>query len=234
MNGRDRTGEAASVSTSGIIIGIRPDGSRYRINRGTDPVDALRILESDSDLGYDDQESLLKRAGIHIPHDSKCRPGESCIGSAPANPNAYTHLPSDGKWVQAAFVATKGLPAQTRAQEIATGVAQTASVVAVAAGVGTKYAMNRAAANAAPDDTTVNVDTALIRYSQTSADAGGRTESLTESMKRNGWKGAAIDVVMTGSLVTLDNTRPTVALSLVMNDIPAIVHMPDEPLPPEM
>lgn len=58
---------------------------------------------------------------------------------------------------------------------------------------------------------------------------------MIDSMSANGWAGAAIDVVMTeDGLVTLDHTRPAVALGLGMEDIPVRVHMPNEPLPPEM
>jgi RHS repeat-associated protein len=135
VNGSDPTGLAASVSKSGVIIGIRPDGTRYRIEAGTDPVEALRILESDPDIRTAaDQEEILRRARMAIPYSSAPRAGECFIGSGKPNDRAYTHLPSNGKWVQAAFVATTGLPAQSREQEIASGVVQIASAVAITAG----------------------------------------------------------------------------------------------------
>ena len=93
----------------------------------------------------------------------------------------------------------------------------------------------RAQVRGAVDDPTINADPELLRYSQTTAGGRGRADAIRASMQTNRWQGAAIDAVMTeDGLVTVDNTRPAVALELGMHDIPVRVHMPDEPLPPEM
>ncbi len=129
----DPTGLAASVSQSGVIIGARPDGTRYRIEPGTDPVEALRTLESDADIRTGaEQEDILRRAGMATPYSSAPRPGEYLIGSGQPNYRAYTHLPSNGRWVEAAFVGTTGLPPQTREQQIMSGVIQTGSTLVTA------------------------------------------------------------------------------------------------------
>ncbi|HEX6641897.1 MAG TPA: RHS repeat-associated core domain-containing protein, partial [Thermoanaerobaculia bacterium] len=81
----------------------------------------------------------------------------------------------------------------------------------------------------------VEVDPATLRWSQTSAGSGGRTEKLTESMMAEGWKGDPIDVVVTkDGLVTVDHTRAAVALELGIKKIPVRLHLPDDPLPPDM
>lgn len=134
VNCSDPTGNAASVSRSGTIIGIRPDGSRYTITRAEgmqDPKRVLSILESDADLGFGDQEEIMTQAGLPIPFSSACAPGESCISSKTRNRRAFTHRPRNGKWVEAAFVATTGLPPQTREQEIMSGVVDIASAASV-------------------------------------------------------------------------------------------------------
>ena len=134
VNGRDPEGLAASVSKSGVIIGIRPDGSRYRIQPGTDPVLALRMLESDPDLGFDEQEDLLKRARMAIPYSSALRPGESAISSGKPNYRAFTHAPKGDNWVKNAIIATSGLPPQNRQQQLVQGGLQLAGTVALVAG----------------------------------------------------------------------------------------------------
>ncbi len=109
-----------------------------------------------------------------------------------------------------------------------------------AALVGTTMAIKqlagaRAQVRGVVDDPTINADPAMLRYSQRSAGANGRAATIRASMQANGWLGAAIDAVMTDrGIVTLDNTRSAVALELGMQDLPVRVHMPDEPLPPEM
>ena len=136
----DPWGLVASVSKSGVIIGSRPDGSRYVINPGDDPVTALRILESDPEIHTAAaQEDLLKRARMSIPYSSGQRPGEALIGSRDSNPRAFTHLPSGGSWIEAALIATTGLPAQTREQEVASSVVRgVAAAAPAAAGVGAR------------------------------------------------------------------------------------------------
>ncbi|HEX7808975.1 MAG TPA: RHS repeat-associated core domain-containing protein, partial [Thermoanaerobaculia bacterium] len=140
VNCSDPTGRAASVNTKGDIIGIRPGGSRYFISSAeakADPVKALRLLESDTDLSFDKQEEIMRRAGLRIPISSACRPSERCLpGPEHSNPNAFTHLPSNGKWAEAAFVGTTGLPSQTREQELVSGGVQIVGVaVPAAAGI---------------------------------------------------------------------------------------------------
>jgi hypothetical protein len=120
---KDPLGLAASVSLSGVIVGIRPDGSRYRIEPGTDPVLALRILESDADITTAaEQEEILARARMATPHSSARRPGEAGIDSREPNYRRFRHYPSGGSWIEAALIATTGLPPQTREQEIASSV----------------------------------------------------------------------------------------------------------------
>ena len=189
-----------------------------------------------------------------IPYSSACRAGEYCIGSATPNNRAYTHERRGGRWgyAQGALMAGAnmltapgaaltgdsayvGFEPRTREQQIGAGA--TNITVAV---VGTVAAFNhvgsaRAQVRGAADDPTINADPAVLRYSQTTAGGRGRAGAIQASMQANGWQGAAINAVMTNhGLVVLDNTRPAVALELGMQDIPVRVHMPDEPLPPEM
>jgi RHS repeat-associated protein len=127
INCTDPTGDAASASRSGVIIGIRPDGTRYRIEKGADIVKALRVLESDPDLETAaDQEDIMLRAGMAIPYSSAARPGETLIGSRRPNYRAYTHLPNGDDWLKNAIVATSGLPPQNRQQELVQGGVQLA------------------------------------------------------------------------------------------------------------
>jgi hypothetical protein len=81
----------------------------------------------------------------------------------------------------------------------------------------------------------VEVNPASLRYSQTTAGGRGRADALRTSMGERGYSGDPIDVVkMQEGLVTLDNTRPAVAAELGIKSIPARVHAPGDPLPPEM
>ena len=134
INKSDPTGKAASVSRSGVIIGVRPDGSRYRIEPGTDPVIALRILESDADLGFDEQEDILTRARMPIPYSSALRPGEYAISSGKPNYRAFTHEPKGDNWVKNAIIATSGLPPQNRQQQLVQGGLQIAGTAAMIKG----------------------------------------------------------------------------------------------------
>ena len=70
-----------------------------------------------------------------------------------------------------------------------------------------------------------------IRFSQTSVNG---SEQIVESMKKNGWQGDPVDVVMMddGELTTLDNTR-VVAARAAGIDVMAIVHAYSDPIPGE-
>jgi hypothetical protein len=85
-----------------------------------------------------------------------------------------------------------------------------------------------------PTDT-VSVDPTALRYSQNTAGGRGRADALRVSMGEKGYAGDPIDVVQTeDGLVTIDNTRPAVAAELGIKPIPARVHAPSDPLPPDM
>ena len=168
VNCSDPTGNAASVSLSGTIIGIRPDGSRYKITRAEgmqDPRRVLSILESDADLGFADQEEILTQAGIPIPFSSACAPGQSCISSRTRNRRAFTHRPRNGKWVEAALVSTTSLPPQTREQEIMSGLVDIGTAVSITSGVvrGRSTILNRSAEL----DAKYVFDAAASRYRET-------------------------------------------------------------------
>jgi RHS repeat-associated protein len=79
------------------------------------------------------------------------------------------------------------------------------------------------------------VSPASLRYTQRTAGGMGRADTIRQSMGANGWAGPPIDVVRTSEgLVTLDHTRAVVAQELGIQRIPVRVHLPAEPLPPEM
>ena len=68
-----------------------------------------------------------------------------------------------------------------------------------------------------------------IRFSQTSVNG---SKEIIDSMKKEGWKGRPIDVVVMdgGAMTTLDNTR-VVAARAAGIEVQAIVHGYDEPPP---
>jgi RHS repeat-associated protein len=137
VNGRDPTGEMATVTPNGNIVVVSGAGGRYTISAAEarrDPVRVLRVLESDPDLSFADQERIMTEAGLPIPYSSACRAGESCIGSKQNN-RAFTHMPRGGKWVEAAFIATSGFPPQTREQELMSGGLQVGTAVLGSAAV---------------------------------------------------------------------------------------------------
>jgi hypothetical protein len=235
-------------------MGVRPDGSHYRIQPDTDPVLALRVLESDADLGFHEQEDILTRSRMPIRYSSACRAGESCIGSSKPSNRAFTHTPKGGWWgyAQGTLMAGAnmltgpgaalthdpayvGFEPKTREQQFGANAANlTAAVVGTTAAV-KQVAGARAQVRWVMDDPTIIADPAMLRYSQTTAGGKGRADTIRSSMEANGWQGGAIDAVMTDhGIVALDNTRPAVALELGIQDIPVRVHMPNEPLPPEM
>jgi hypothetical protein len=74
-----------------------------------------------------------------------------------------------------------------------------------------------------------NIDPNKIRYSQTSVNG---SSEIVESMRKDGWKGDPIDVVVMsdGELTTLDNTR-VVAARIVGIKVEANVHNYNDPLP---
>jgi hypothetical protein len=85
------------------------------------------------------------------------------------------------------------------------------------------------------DAEVIAVDPATLRYSQRTAGGKGRADLLRISMREKGYSGEPIDVVQTQEgLVTIDNTRPAVALELGIESIPARVHAPSDPVPPHM
>jgi RHS repeat-associated protein len=79
------------------------------------------------------------------------------------------------------------------------------------------------------------VSPSTLRYTQRTAGGAGRADTLRQSMRANGWNGPPIDVVETPQgLVTVDHSRAAVAQELGIQRVPVRVHMPNEPLPPEM
>ena len=79
-------------------------------------------------------------------------------------------------------------------------------------------------------DTPVSLTPTDIRYSQNSVNG---SKEIIDSMEKNGWAGAPIDVVMMDDsrLTSLDNTR-LVAATAVGIDVKAVVHKYDDPLSP--
>lgn len=77
-------------------------------------------------------------------------------------------------------------------------------------------------------NTPVSLTPTNIRYSQNSVNGSA---DIVSSMKKNGWVGPPIDVVMMDDsrLTTMDNTR-VVAASSAGIDVRATVHRYDEPL----
>jgi RHS repeat-associated protein len=74
-----------------------------------------------------------------------------------------------------------------------------------------------------------------LRWTQRTAGGRGRADGLRQSMAERGYAGDPIDVVKTtDGLVTVDHTRPAVALEQGIERIPARVHAPADPLPAEM
>jgi len=138
VNCSDPTGEVAHVSKSGVIIGIRPDNSRYRIEPGTDPVEALRILESDPEIRTgDEQEDLLTRAGIPVPFWSGPREGEKFWSNGKPNYRQYTHDPHGGRGDYfIGMVLPEDLPATTHEMAVGRGQAQIVRAGVTAIGVG--------------------------------------------------------------------------------------------------
>jgi RHS repeat-associated protein len=83
----------------------------------------------------------------------------------------------------------------------------------------------------------VDVELARLSWSQTTAGGRGRTQAISEFFLRFGYKNMdPIDVVRmpSGKLVTVDNTRPAVALKLENQTIPARIHNAADPLPKVM
>jgi RHS repeat-associated protein len=170
VNCSDPTGRAASVSRSGVIIGVRQDGSRYRIEAAeaqADPVMVLRVLESDADLGFEGQEDIMRRAGLAIPHSSACRAGENCLSGKRTNNRAFTHARRDGNWVKNAITATSGLPPQNREQQLVQGGLHIAGV-AVPVAIGAR-ARARVASGPSirPEDAKYRYDPVSKRYRDT-------------------------------------------------------------------
>jgi RHS repeat-associated protein len=157
VNCSDPTGNAASVNLKGDISGRRPDGTAYQISAAEarmNPVGVLRVLESDPDLGFGDQEWVMTQAHLPIPYSSGCRKGEACIESSTPNNRAFRHLPRSGETVKDVVIAASGLPPQTREQEITSGVIQIAST----AGVITATKAYAGAVIAMPADAPIGAD----------------------------------------------------------------------------
>ena len=77
-----------------------------------------------------------------------------------------------------------------------------------------------------------NIDPSEIRFSQTSLNG---SQEIIGSMKKNGWKGAPIDVVEMpdGKITTIDNTRVAAAREAGI-DVKANVRKYSDPLPEDM
>ncbi|WP_230338125.1 hemagglutinin repeat-containing protein [Paralysiella testudinis] len=81
----------------------------------------------------------------------------------------------------------------------------------------------------------ININPADLRWTQRTAGGNGRADVLRESIKSQGYAGDPIDIVKTvDGAVTLDHTRAAIALEQGIKNIPARVHLPSDPLPPEM
>jgi hypothetical protein len=80
-----------------------------------------------------------------------------------------------------------------------------------------------------PSVTTLNPE--VIKFSQSSVNAT-QVDLIEASMKKDGWKGAPIDVVQApnGNLVTLDNKRVLTA-SRTGTQVQAVVRQADDVLP---
>lgn len=88
-------------------------------------------LESDSDLGFYDQERLMTEAGLPIPYSSACRYGEECL-SAVTRPRANVRLPRNGVrgYIEGVLIGAAGLPPATREQQITAGGVEIGKVIA--------------------------------------------------------------------------------------------------------
>ncbi len=62
VNCADPTGQAASVTKTGLVVGRRPDGTSYRIEPGADSAEMMRILETDADVGSEEREEIIETA----------------------------------------------------------------------------------------------------------------------------------------------------------------------------
>ncbi|MCO8579876.1 filamentous hemagglutinin N-terminal domain-containing protein [Burkholderia multivorans] len=88
---------------------------------------------------------------------------------------------------------------------------------------------------AAAGGTVVNVNPADLRWTQRTAGGNGRADTLRQSIAQNGYSGSPIDVVQTtDGIVTVDHTRAAIALERGITSIPATLHLPTDPLPPDM
>jgi hypothetical protein len=119
------------------------------------------------------------------------------------------------------------------AKEVAEHPGQAAAAGAKAAEAATSG--GQAAAGGARASAEIEmVDPFKLRYSQTTAGAGGDAAGLRQAIGTEGIGAVSpIDVVRTPSgLVTIDNTRPAVAREFGIREVPARIHAMDEPLPP--
>ncbi|WP_080412168.1 filamentous hemagglutinin N-terminal domain-containing protein [Burkholderia ubonensis] len=83
--------------------------------------------------------------------------------------------------------------------------------------------------------TVVEIDPADLRWTQRTAGGNGRADTLRESIAKNGYAGSPIDVVQSADgIVTVDHTRAAIALEQGITRIPATLHLPSDPLPPDM
>ncbi|MEK7898024.1 beta strand repeat-containing protein [Burkholderia contaminans] len=88
---------------------------------------------------------------------------------------------------------------------------------------------------AAVGGTVVDVNPADLRWTQRTAGGNGRADTLRQSIAQNGYAGSPIDVVQTtDGIVTVDHTRAAIALEQGITSIPATLHLPTDPLPPDM
>ncbi|KVQ47179.1 filamentous hemagglutinin [Burkholderia territorii] len=88
---------------------------------------------------------------------------------------------------------------------------------------------------AAAGGTVVDVNPADLRWTQRTAGGNGRADTLRQSIAQNGYAGSPIDVVQTtDGIVTVDHTRAAIALEQGITSIPATLHLPTDPLPPDM
>ena len=94
VNCSDPTGLAASVSKSGNVVGVRPDGSHYGFAAEyakQHPTEIQSTLESDRDLSEADVRAIMARAGLaYGPTSFPCDRGDTCItGAAPERGGDY-------------------------------------------------------------------------------------------------------------------------------------------------
>jgi RHS repeat-associated protein len=122
VNGRDPTGTSAAPLRDGgaYIRNVKTD-ARYKISRRQaeeDPVALQDLLMIEGGLSAQEAKDFLQDIGLTYTHSYQ-------------RPVVRPDLPKGDNWIKNAIIATSGLPAQNRQQEIVQGGLQIVSSVAI-------------------------------------------------------------------------------------------------------